>query len=80
MSKIDDMGRTIYIIEITGKALKRKILLGNIRRPPIDIIENYSQCTAQLELLQAYLDRRNSDIIIGVDFNIDILKIIEHFV
>ena len=51
---------------------KQKVILGNIYRPPLDTIDNSKNL--YLNLLFC-LDKRNTDVIIGGDLNIDFLKI-----
>ena len=53
------------------------ILLGNIYRPPRDILLNYKSFTEELALIFQTFKYRNYDIIIGGDMNIDLLKIKE---
>ena len=50
------------------------ILLGNIYRPPRDILFNYKSFTEELALTFQTFKDRNYDIIIGGDINIDLLK------
>ena len=54
----------------------KKIILGNIYRPPRDINENYRQFIDEFSTVLAKLERSHSDVIIAGDFNID-LKIHE---
>ena len=62
-------------IQLTEKLANKKIVLGNIYRPPMDTNENYRQFISEFATLLAHLDRCNSDVIIGGDFNIDLLKV-----
>ena len=62
-------------IQLTEKLANKKIVLGNIYRPPMDTNENYKQFISEFATLLAHLDRCNSDVIIGGDFNIDLLKV-----
>ena len=55
----------------------KKIILGNIYRPPRDINENYRQFIDEFSTVLAKLERAHSDVIIAGDFNIDLLKIHE---
>ena len=55
----------------------KKIILGNIYRPPRDINENYRQFIDEFTTVLAKLERSHSDVIIAGDFNIDLLKIHE---
>ena len=64
-------------IQLTEKLANKKIVLGNIYiyRPPMDTNENYKQFISEFATLLAHLDRCNSDVIIGGNFNIDVLKV-----
>ena len=65
-------------IEIYGDSMcAKKIILGNIYRPPRDINENYRQFIDEFSTVLAKLERSHSDVIIAGDFNIDLLKIHE---
>ena len=65
-------------IEIYGDSMcAKKIILGNIYRPPRDINENYRQFIDEFTTVLAKLERSHSDVIIAGDFNIDLLKIHE---
>ena len=55
----------------------KKIILGNIYRPPRDINENYRQFIDEFTTVLAKLEISHSDVIIAGDFNIDLLKIHE---
>ena len=52
-------------------------LLGNIYRPPRDLLYNYKSFTQELALTLNTFLNRNFEIIIGGDMNIDLLKIKE---
>ena len=54
--------------------VKRKLIIGNIYRPPRDIANNYDTFYNDLNELFA-LVQRVSDVILVGDFNIDLLKI-----
>ena len=64
-------------IEIIGNLIKKKLILGKIYRAPLDTIDNYKRFISELAPLLSYLDRRNTDVIIDGDFNIDLLKMNE---
>ena len=53
-----------------------KVILGNVYRPPRDIISNYSSFTENIEQLLLALQNCPNVMILG-DFNIDLLKIKE---
>ena len=65
-------------IEIFVDSMRpKKIILGNIYRPPRDINENYRQFIDEFTTVLAKLERSHSDVIIAGYFNIDLLKIHE---
>ena len=68
-----------HFIEISEVDTNRPthILLGNIYRPPRDVLLNYKSFTEELALTFQTFKDRNYDIIIGGDMNIDLLKIKE---
>ena len=47
----------------------------NIYRPPNDIQQNYRQFINEFSILLSSFEKRNSEIIITGDFNINLLKI-----
>ena len=61
-------------IEITLNVLNKKIILGNIYRPPHN---NYNQFITELTPIVCRLDKCKRDVFIGGDFNIDLIKINE---
>ena len=69
-------------IEISGKDSDdtlddKKIIVGNIYRPPRDDIENYRIFTNDINRILNHLQRTKCEVIITGDFNIDLLKINE---
>ena len=69
-----DIWESLFI-EITHSSLGKKVILGNIYRPPRDLVENYRLFNEELTVVLNKLQRLNSEVIIGGDFNIDLLKI-----
>ena len=61
-------------IEITLNVLNKKIILGNIYRPPHD---NYNQFITELTPIVCRLNKCKRGVFIGGDFNIDLIKINE---
>ena len=57
--------------------LNRKLILGNIYRPPRDNIENYSTFTDEIQEILAQWSNSNTNVILTGDFNINLLKINE---
>ena len=64
-------------IQISEADTATDILLGNIYRPPRDLLSNYKSFTQQLALTLNTCLNGNYEIIIGGDMNIDLLKIKE---
>ena len=62
-------------IQINETETKTNITLGNIYRPPRDILNNYQTFIQELALVLQSLDHTNSDVVIAGDMNIDLLKI-----
>lgn len=59
------------------KGKDKKLIIGNIYRPPRDINENYMAFVNELNLILDYLNKQNKEIVITGDFNIDLLKVNE---
>ena len=55
----------------------KKIILGNLYRPPADVHNNYDTFFNELEPILGYLKSKSCDVILSGDFNIDLLKINE---
>jgi hypothetical protein len=53
----------------------KSIVIGNIYRPPRDIIANYNTFMMELEQILHDLQTTNKEIIIAGDFNIDLLQL-----
>ena len=64
-------------IEITLNVLNKKIILGNIYRPPHDTNDNYNQFITELTPIVCRLNKCKRDVFIGGDFDIDLIKINE---
>ena len=64
-------------IEITLKCITadRKIILGNIYRPPRNNLENYNKFNEDLQNIFESLSHSNSELVITGDFNFDLLKL-----
>ena len=75
---VDVKDSTIWegqVIEIKSKNLKKNIILSNIYRPPRNSNENISSFIDELRSIILSIDKRNLDIIIAGDFNINLLKL-----
>jgi hypothetical protein len=64
-------------IKIINGGLKRAIILGNIYRPPKDLIEKYKQFTQEIAPVLNWLEGQNTECLITGDTNINLLKINE---
>jgi len=66
-------------IEITLKCSnsEKKLILGNIYRPPRENLDNYSSFNEDLQEILEIYSHSNSEIVITGDFNIDLLKMKE---
>jgi hypothetical protein len=58
-----------------GKNLKKPIIIGNIYRPPKDLVEKYTEFINELAPILNMLQTNKNEAIITGDFNIDLLKI-----
>lgn len=59
---------------------KKKIIIGNIYRPPRDNVNNYNIFISEMEQILHGLQNGNKEIAIAGDFNIDLLKIKERHI
>ena len=64
-------------IQVHGGGLSKKIIIGNIYRPPKDLNENYKNFTYELSQVLSHFEALNADTIIASDTNINLLKILE---
>ena len=63
-------------IEVYGKPLNRKkLVIGNIYRPPREIIDNYHTFSSELAPILTFLNKSKCEVVIAGDFNIDLLKL-----
>jgi len=60
-----------------GEYLSKPIIVGNIYRPPSDLIESYREFINELSPILKNLESNNTDVIIAGDFNINLLKVNE---
>ena len=66
-------------VEISGRSLNdKKIMLGNIYRPPRNIIDDYNTFFSELVPILTQLNKSKSEVVIAGDFNIDLLKLNEN--
>jgi len=73
-----DPGSDIFeaqFIEITIDSSHKKLLIGNVYRPPKDNIENYSKFIEEFSQIMSSLSRNNTNVVIGGDFNLNLLQI-----
>ena len=64
-------------IQVHGGGLSKKIIIGNIYRPPKDLNENYKFFTYELSQVLSHFEVLNADTIIAGDTNVNLLKILE---
>ena len=68
-------------IEVSGMQFANqnvgKVVIGNIYRPPRELVENYATFTDEIENIISAMTNSNKEIIILGDFNLDLLKINE---
>ena len=57
-------------IEVSGNGLPKKIIIGNVYRPPRNVNENIINFTTELTQALRYLKNSNSEVLIAGDFNI----------
>ena len=67
---------TISLDENTN--LEKKIIIGNIYRPPRNILDNYINFNDELDEILTNLQRTRQEVVIVGDFNIDLMKIREN--
>ena len=64
-------------IDISGGNLSKSVSLGNIYRPPRDLISNYRQFIDELTPILSSLDNNKNEVILTGDFNINLLRLNE---
>ena len=57
--------------------LTKPIILGNIYRRPLELLENYTQFINEISTHLSNLESGNTDVVIAGDYNINLLKINE---
>ena len=63
----------------SGKSLNdKKIMLGNMYRPPRNIIDDYNTFFSELVPILTQLKKSKSEVVIAGDFNLDLLKLNEN--
>ena len=62
-------------VEISGNGLNKNITLGNIYRPPRNLIENIRTFNEELSDILTHMDHNNSEIFLTGDYNINLLSI-----
>lgn len=53
---------------------RKKLVIGNIYRPPRNNVENYTTFTEEINEIASLLERNRCEVIIVGDFNLDLLK------
>ena len=62
-------------VEISGNGLNKNIILGNIYRPPRNLIEIIRTFNEELSYILTSMDHNNSEIFLTGDYNINLLSI-----
>ena len=62
-------------IQISGNELSFNLLLGNVYRPPRDILHNYNTFNAEFNHVLEQLTRSKTEVIIAGDYNINLLEL-----
>jgi hypothetical protein len=62
-------------IKVRGVGLSKQIILGNIYRPPRDLLSNYKSFFEDFEKILSNFTKDNSETILTGDFNINLLEI-----
>ena len=62
-------------VPIDSHPHSKKLVIGNIYRPPRDNLENYKTFIKNMDEILIDLQQRNSEVVISGDFNIDLLRI-----
>ena len=60
-----------------GNYLTKPLILGNIYRPPNDLLENYTQFINEISPHLSTLGSGNTDVLLAGDYNINLLKVNE---
>ena len=64
-----------HFVEKKSSSFQHKIVIGNIYRPPRNLLENFETFYNELEPILQKLNSNTPETIITGDFNIDLLKI-----
>ena len=62
-------------IEIESKEFKKKVIIGNMYRPPRERNENYQPFLNELSPVLTDLEKYNDEIILTGDLNVNLLKV-----
>ncbi len=60
-----------------GDNLSKPVMIGNIYRPPDDLLDSYTEFISEFTTILTNLESINCDVILAGDFNINLLKINE---
>ena len=64
-------------IEVSGNKSPKKVVLGNVYRPPRHINENYCTFIDEFTIILKSFQKSKCDVVIAGDYNINLLKINE---
>ena len=62
-------------MKVKGGGLIKPITIGNIYRPPRDLLDNYTTFISELTPILCDFEKQNTEVLISGDFNIDLLKV-----
>ena len=62
-------------IQISGNELSYKLLLGNVYRPPRNILQNYNTFNDEFNHVLEQLTRSKTEVIIAGDYNLNLLEL-----
>ena len=63
------------LIEIESREFKKKVMIGNMYKPPGERNENYQSFLNELSPVLTHLEKYNDEIILTGDLNINLLKV-----
>ncbi len=58
-----------------GNQIHKPIIIGNIYRPPKELIDDYKEFTHELSPILQSLESTKNEVLISGDFNVDLLKV-----
>ena len=62
-------------IEVWGQPIDKKIIIGNVYRPPSELVANYENFQEELSPILQTLHSSRQEVVLAGDYNIDLLKV-----